>query len=117
MDVTAIVVPHITCDLPLHPVPFDVKWKHLTDLQLADPTFGQPGRINEVDILIQVLLQGRRIGPPGSPVAFETEFGWVLAGGSAACYPATQVATHHVSLDFSDDLFPKFCETEESPAL
>ena len=114
MDVTAIVVPRVTCDLPLHPVPFDVKWKHLTDLQLADPTFGQPGRIDillGVDILVQVLLQGRRIGPPGSPVAFETELGWVLAGGSAACYPATQVATHHVSLDFSDDLLRKFWET------
>ena len=40
VDVTAIVVPCVTCDLPTHPVPFDVNWKHLNGLQLADPTFG-----------------------------------------------------------------------------
>ena len=31
IDVTAIVVPCVTCNLPTHPVPFDVNWKHLTD--------------------------------------------------------------------------------------
>ena len=78
IDVTAIVVSRVTCDLPTHPVPFDVNWKHLTDLQLADPAFGHPGRIDillGVDIFTQVLLHGRRIGPPGSPVAFEMVFG------------------------------------------
>ena len=74
INVTAIIVQCVTCDLPLHLVPFDM---HLTN-----PTFGHPGRINillGVDVFTQVLLQGRQIGPPGSPVAFETVFGWVLA--------------------------------------
>ena len=46
-------------------------------IQLSDPTFGHPGRIDillGVDIFTQVLLQGWRIGP-GAPVAFETIFG------------------------------------------
>ena len=77
-EITAIVVPHVTCDLPLHPVPFDLEWKHLADIPLADPDFGHPGRIDlllGVDIFVEVLRQGRRIVPPGSPSAFETEFG------------------------------------------
>ncbi len=83
ISIVAVVVPKITCDLPVIPVPFDLKWNHLSDLSLADPTFGQPGRIDVllgVDVFADVLRQGRRKGPPGTPVAFETEFGWVLSG-------------------------------------
>ena len=118
ISVTAIIVQRVTCDLPLHPVPFNADWKHLTDLQLADPTFRQPGRIDillGVDVFTQVLLQGRRIGSPGSPVAFETVFGWVLAGSGASCYPAAHVTSCHTSLLSGDDLLQKFWETEESP--
>ena len=67
----------------MHPVPFDLKWKQLFDLPLADPTFGRPGRIDlllGVDVFADVLRQGQRTGPAGSPVAFETDFGWVLSG-------------------------------------
>ena len=120
IDVTAIVVLRVTCDLPTHPVPFDVNWKHLTDLQLANPAFGHPGRIDillGVDIFIKVLLHGRRIGPTGSPVAFETVFGWVLAGSGTSCYPAACVTSHHTSLLSRDDLLRKFWETEESPSV
>ena len=46
IQVSAIIVPQVTCDLPLHSVPFDLKWDHLSDLQLADPDFRRPGRIS-----------------------------------------------------------------------
>ena len=64
------------CDLPLPPVPFDVYWKHLFDIQLADPTFRHPCLIDillGVDIFMQVLLHDRWLGPPGSPATFKTE--------------------------------------------
>ena len=119
ISIAAIVVPRVTCDLPLHSVAFDEKWKYITDLPLADPSFGQPGRIDVllgIDILVKVLLHGRQIGPPGSPAAFETELGWVLAGGGGACYHLTEVTTYHTSLSPSDDdLLQKFREIEESP--
>lgn len=108
VDVAAIVVPRVTCNLPLHPVTFDVKWKHLIDLPLADPTFGQPGRVDVllgVDVLVQVLLHGRRIGPPGSPAAFETELGWFMLEEE---YPSTDVVNYHVSLSSGDALLQKF---------
>jgi len=110
-DVVALIVPRVTCDLPFHPI--DKSWKHLSDIPLADPTFGQPGKVDillGVDIFTQVLLHGRRVGPPNAPVAFETEFGWVLAGNISSCQPTTQVATCHALHNSSDDLIRKFWE-------
>ena len=77
----AIVLPRITCDLPVSPVPFDLSWNHFPSLPLADPAFGEPQRVDILfgaDMFASILLHGRRIGFPGSPVAMETEFGWVL---------------------------------------
>ena len=78
MEVSAIIVPRVTCDLPLHPVSFDSSLHHLEDIDLADPDFGRPGRIDlllGVDVFVVTLLQGRQTGPSGTPSAFETEFG------------------------------------------
>ena len=46
IELTAIVLPKVTCDLPVHPVPFDLSWKHISNLPLADPSFGEPGRVD-----------------------------------------------------------------------
>ena len=85
VEVTAVVVPRVTCNLPVHP---DSRWNHLSDVKLAAPDFGRPGKIDillGVEVFVDVLLHGQRIGPPNSPVAFETEFGWVLAGKTSLC--------------------------------
>ena len=37
VDVTAVVVPRVTCDLPMKPVAFEMSWMHISDLPLADP--------------------------------------------------------------------------------
>ena len=69
--VSAIIMPHVTCDLPVSPVNSN-GWDHFSDLTLADPSFGKPGRIDILlgaDIFVNVLLQGQWIGSPGSPVA------------------------------------------------
>ena len=81
-----MIVPRVTSDLPLVPIPHDQNWQHLSALPLADPQYGQPGRIDillGIGIYVQVMRHGRREGPPGSPSAFETELGWVLAGNVA----------------------------------
>ena len=118
IDVVAVVVPRVTCDLPLHPVPFSSEWNHLTDICLADTGFGCPGRIDlllGVEVFIEVLCQGRRTGPPGSPTAFETEFGWVLAGSTDPVSLTSHAVVHHVSLLTGDDILRKFWEIEEKP--
>ena len=125
IELTAIVVPKVTCDLPIHPVPFELSWKHISDLPLADPSFGQPGRIDillGVDIFVDVLLHGRRIGLPGTPAAFETEFGWVLSGTTRQPdTPTEQINLHatayHASITHmsGDDILRQFWEVEEAP--
>ena len=63
-----------------------------------------------------MLLHGRRSGPPGSPVAFQTQFGWVLAGRTSSVISShSLIAAHHVSVTSGDDLLRKFWEIEETP--
>lgn len=57
-----------------------------------------------------MIRHGQRSGTPGSPVAFETEFGWVC--GSDLRSPAQRIATH-VSLLGGDDILRQFWEVEE----
>ena len=118
IDVAAIVVPRVTCDLPLQPTPFNSRWKHLDDITLSDPDFGHPGRVDMllgIDIFVEALMHGRRAGPSGTPMAFETLFGWVLAGKTNTHPQDCHIASHHASLISGDDLLRKFWEIEENP--
>ena len=61
LNVSAVVVPRVTCDLPLHPIRLDQKWSHLAHIQLADPRFGDPGKIDlllGVEVFVAVLRHG-----------------------------------------------------------
>ena len=83
IEVITVIVPKVTCDLPTAPIAFDLRWNHLDGLPLADPSVGQPGRVDMLlgaDIFVNVLRDGRRKGPDDAPTAFETDFGWVLCG-------------------------------------
>ena len=108
------------CDLPVNPVTPQSSWTHISDIDLADPDFGRPGRIDlllGVDIFVGSLFHGRRVGIPGSPSAFETKFGWVLAGSVDSQGHPHQVATHHSTIIVGDDLLRKFWEIEEDRDL
>ena len=112
---TAVLVPRITCDLPLNPIPLNIRWKHLEDITLSDPHFGRPGRIDlllGVDVFVEVLMHVRRTGPSGTPIAFETLFGWVLAGKLDANIPNCNIVSH-VFFITGNDLLRKFWEIEE----
>ncbi len=69
-----------------------------------------------IHVYTDAMLHGRRSGPPGSPAAFETIFGWVLAGkiDSHASTHVT-IVSHHVSVISGDDLLRQFWEIEENP--
>ena len=100
INVSAVAVPRVTSDLPLQPIPLNATWSHLSGLPLADPDFGRPGRIDVllgVDVYIDVVKHGRRTGPPNSPVAFETKFGWVLAGRTKVPASSHHATSYHVS--------------------
>ena len=46
LSVTAVIMPCITCDLQMHPIPSCEGWRHLSGIKLADPDFGTPRRID-----------------------------------------------------------------------
>ena len=88
------------------------------DISLADPNFGNPSKVDlllGVEVFAEIMMQGRRTGPPGSPIAFETKFGWVLAGGVDSYASVDHVVTHHVSVFTGDDILRKFWKIEEQP--
>ena len=102
--------------MPVNPVPFDHSWTHLSGLSLADPTFGEPRRVDlllGVDVFVSVLRDGWRTGPAGSPVAIETAFGWVVSGGGILS--PKEVVSHHASVFDSDDILRRFWEVEQVP--
>lgn len=95
------------CGLPVCPITFKSLWNHLDHLPLADLDSGCPGRVDlllGVDIITEALLQSRRIGPPGSPVVFDTIFGWVLTGSASQSTPEPFVASRHALVSTGDDL-------------
>ena len=101
INVSAVIMPRVTCNLPTQHVPFKTEWRHLADLTLTDPDFGQPGKIDlllGVEVFTAVVRQGRRSGAPGSPSAFETDFGWVLAGETSTHVSHLSLCTHHATL-------------------
>ena len=117
-QVEAIVLPKVTADLPLRPVAFDDHWQHLSGLCLADPDFGTPSNIDillGIETFTDVLLHGRRCGPPGSPTGLETCFGWVLAGSVKNQQGLPHIISNHVSVHAvsGDELLQKFWEIEE----
>ena len=61
LSITAAIIPQVAYELPPNPIPFKAEWNHLTNLQLSDPEFGSPGRIDllfGVDVFINILLTG-----------------------------------------------------------
>ena len=71
VGVEAYVLPKITKDLPVEPIPLALKWEHLSDLKLADPEFRTPARIDLLlgaEVFTDILRDGRRSGPRPGPL-------------------------------------------------
>ena len=113
INLSAIVVPKVTCDLPLSLIPSDSS----SNLSLANPNYGKPGQTMEslvewiscmVDSFVDVLLHGRHTGPPGSPVALETEFSWVLRDSTGSSDQVSlHIAAFHILTLSRNDSFGK----------
>lgn len=82
MQITTYIVKRVTSIMPSQTLNID-NWEHLKKLQLADPTYYQPGHIDillGVEVYNEVLLPGLIKGVTGSPIALQTQLGWVLSG-------------------------------------
>lgn len=94
------------------------RWEHLNGLPLADPSFYVPDRVDILigaDIYPMIIQEGVKMGPPGTPLAQKTIFGWILTGEvDADNYTKPKVASLMNSVEVSFDL-QKFWELEETP--
>ena len=114
IEVEASVLPRVTADLPTISVSPVSQWNQLSGLDLADPDYGTPAR---VDILLggkvfsRAILHGWRFGPTGAPSAFKTCFGWVLNGEAKG--QSGQGTSHICCVALEDDSLRRFWEIED----
>ena len=62
IGVEAYVLKKVTKGLPLHPISIALKWDHLSGLELADPEFRTPARIDLLlgaEVFASILRDGR----------------------------------------------------------
>ena len=101
--------------MPASPVDSISQWKHLQGLELADPDFGIPGRVDVLlgsDYYGEILKRGQKLGPRGTPYAQRTCFGWVLAGPLLSKDPRPAAYTCCTVIE-DDDILKKFWEIED----
>ena len=83
LEVVAAVVTEVTGTLPLQGAKSALELPHIKGLQLADPHFYSPGKIDLLlgeNVLDKILLPHSQSGPPGTPSAWNTIFGWSVRG-------------------------------------
>ena len=83
LDMSALILPKITTDVPSSFVAHSEECHHLRHIKLADPEFGVPAKLDLIlgaDIVDEIMHQGRWRGRAGSPTALKTIFSWVLMG-------------------------------------
>lgn len=83
VQVEALILPKlITTNMPACPLPY-TGWSHIKNITLADPNYHTPQPVEMIlgaDILSEILLHNTITGPPGSPIAVNSIFGYLLLG-------------------------------------
>ncbi|XP_037871131.1 uncharacterized protein LOC119629456 [Bombyx mori] len=107
LNVEAYVMPsRLTTYLPSTTIADStLTWSHLKGLKLADPTFNQPGRVDMllgVEVYAAILKNEVIRGPPGSPCAQHTSFGWILFGKIHNDIEERKITVMHHHMDFDE---------------
>ncbi|XP_050437851.1 uncharacterized protein LOC126844044 [Adelges cooleyi] len=119
ISLDVFVVNKITDATPQSSLSF-TSWSHISNLELADPTFHLSG---PVDILLgadvaPTILTGTRVaGHPSEPTAFGTIFGWILMGpiSQTSNKPATSLLV--TTTETLEQSLTRFWEMEEAPKV
>ena len=116
---SAIVLNKLTSQLPRETIE-QRSWPHTETLQLADPHFWRPARIDcllGADVYPFILKTGCRTGEPNTPMAQLTEFDWTLIGtpDQTPSSAKEEVFSCQISVEPSiASLLTKFWEIEET---
>ena len=74
IEAEASILPKVTNNLPTIPVSPVTWWKHLSDLELADPDYGIPAGVVILlgkKVFSKAVLHVWRFSPTGAPSAFK----------------------------------------------
>ena len=120
--VKVTVLPKVSTQLPKEHLQSIRDMPHLRDLELADPHFYEPRRVDiilDVDFTDSVTLPEKVVGPPGTPSAWRTELGWVVVGRyfTSDVYQPPTASLHFTTEEAedykSDKLLERFWKMEE----
>ncbi|XP_023314645.1 uncharacterized protein LOC106654050 [Trichogramma pretiosum] len=117
-SVVALVMSELTGLMPRIQLQI-TRWSHLKGVQLADPAFHRPDRVDCVigaDMYTSILLDGLKKGPEGTPVAQRTVFGWILTGeggDESTSRPQEVTAFHTIAEPTLNQLLEKFWQIED----
>ena len=115
-NISAIAMPKVIRDLPLKDVSVVKDMPHLQGIVLVDPLYY---KIGPVDILLGLNVFPQVNGPPDTPVAWHTVFGWTILGVFEEKGPpqAITASTFYVeptqAHQASDNLLVRFWRMEE----
>ncbi|CAB0045358.1 unnamed protein product [Trichogramma brassicae] len=82
ISLTAAVLPKVSTLLPKRAID-DTRWPHLKGLALADPHYDTPAPVDcliGAELYPEIVKAGLRKGPIGSPMAYNSIFGWIVTG-------------------------------------
>lgn len=123
ISINAYILPKLTSFLPSKKLSNSV-WPHIKHITLADPTFMNPASIDLIlgaDIYGEIILSSLIKGPPLTPIAQSTVFGWILSGPveeDTSFHQSNLLSTHHcVSNSETDHLLERFWIQEEVPNI
>jgi len=116
LTVSAIVLPRLTVYVGVTRSATK-EWKHLQDLELADPGFAAAGGIDLLfgaEVYAAILGPGVRKGGTGEPIAQQTSLGWIVSESMSTAASHGVASLHQCSVDEPlSALVRRFWEQEE----
>ena len=115
-------MPRVIRDLPLKDASITTGMPHLKNLVLADPFYHKVGPVDMLlglDVFPHIFKSGREEGPPNTPVAWDTVFGWTVLGmyndeGCARAMSASTLVVDPIKAqDKSDQMLFQLWKAEE----
>ncbi|XP_072941876.1 uncharacterized protein [Epargyreus clarus] len=113
LPVSAYVLRRLTSLLPERKI-IQVLPSSFASLELADPSFNTPGKIDlllSTRVVGEILQEGLVKGSPGTPIAQKTKLGWILSGEVSKTM-TVPVCCSVVARTNVDELLRKFWELE-----
>lgn len=120
LEMEAIVMTKLTNLLPATYISVLTTWTHLNGLQLADPMYNTPEKIDLIlgaDVYGDLIIPEIRKGSKGAPIAQKTILGWIIIGSihneSSQPTRPREIFTHFTETSVCKQL-RQFWELEES---